>query len=204
MSLVIDPVNPLDNPTYDQIRDTGHIVADNATIDKSLGFQLAERDVVRAIPALALPGGRSYGQRAYALLAVASLSVFYLVRTGGRTASGHSETTTTGELRSQSVQVGIVQVRSDYHQTSGTASLNRTSEIAAADQFNFLRDEAIAILQELGADTTHITPSTGKRIPRFRAFLTDSRLIEREQRNQPETIEQKIAAVVGELPYVEE
>ena len=183
MSRVISPTDTADDAAYTSIRDVAHVAANNATIDMSVPFRLAELHVVQAVPDMELPGGRDYAKRDEGLLALICLAGGYMLKGGGRTASGQgeteTETQTTGELESESVTVGPVTQRRDYRKGTSTytshASTNRQSEIPAQSQSDFLIEQAVEILQSLGGTTEHII-SNESMFGESSVLLTESRL----------------------------
>ena len=185
MSRVISPTETADDPTYSSIRDVAHVAANNATIDMSVPFRLAELHVVQAVPDMELPGGRSYSKRDEGLLALICLAGGYMSKGGGRTASGQGETEreteTTGEVESESVTVGPVTQRRTYRKGTSTStshsSTNRQSEIPAQSQSDFLIEQAVEILQSLGGKTEHIIDSSSESaLGKPTVLLTESRL----------------------------
>lgn len=180
MSRVISPTETTDDATYESIRDVAHVAANNAIIDMSVPFRLAELHVVQAVPDAELPGGRSYSKREEVLLALICLAGGYMSKSGGRTASGQSETEreTTGEVRSKSVTVGPVTERTDYHSGTSTShtTTNRQSEIPAQSQSDFLIEQAVEILQSLGGTTEHIINNDDEIVLKSTVLLTESRL----------------------------
>lgn len=212
MSRVISPTETADDATYTSIRDVAHVAANNAMIDVSVPFRLAELHVVQAVPDVELRTppvagkGRSYPRREEALLALICLAGGYMSKGGGRTASGQGETEreTTGEVRSKSVTVGPVTERTDYHSgtTTSHTTTNRQSEISAQSQSDFLIEQAVEILQSLGGTTEHIITNPDEIVLKSTVLLTDSRLDgdreycpETEQGSQPQPSESE---VVGE------
>ena len=217
MSKVISPTETADDAAYESIRDVAHVAANNAIIDMSVPFRLAELHVVQAVPDVELPEGRSYAKREEAVLALICLAGGYMSKSGGRTASGQSETEreTTGEVRSKSVTVGPVTERTDYHSgtTTSHTTTNRQSEIPAQSQSDFLIEQAVEILQSLGGVTEHIINNDDEIVLKSTVLLTESRLDgdsdycpETQQDSEPASSE-----VVGEgttigdlLSYAEE
>ena len=214
MSLVILPDNTDDNKVYDSIRDVSHTEADNQTIDMSIPFRLAERAVVQALPQMELPNGRNYTERPDGLLALICITGGYMLRAGGRTASGtsESETTFTGEVQSESEQYGSVRVTRNFRSGTSTSDVrsNRQSEVPATDQGEFLIQQGIDILQALGGETGHISPDPSEIIPTLGGGLTRSHLDcppGQGQQGQSSGGQQgtgKELPVEGELTYVEE
>lgn len=184
MSKVVSPTETADDAAYTSIRDVAHVAANNATIDMSVPFRLAELHVVQAVPDVELPGGRSYPKREEVLLALICLAGGYMSKGGGRTASGQGETEreteTTGEVESESITVGPITQRRDYRKGTSTytshSTTNRQSEIPAQSQSDFLIEQAVEILQSLGGTTEHIITNPDEIVLQSTVLLTDSRL----------------------------
>ena len=209
MSQVLDPTNTQDEKIYNQIRDTGHLSATNLEIDCSIAFLLAERDVIKAVPAMALSaGGRTYTDREEGLLALVTLTVVYMYEFGGQTAAGgsmsQSGTTTSGEVTSRSVTILGQTTREEFREGSTTRNIttNRHNEVTVQAQIDRLINEAVTILQDIGGTTDHIIIDQSA-IPVFvgrtRSTLGGSRGIG----SGTETMAQKLAAIAeGSLTYI--
>lgn len=195
MSRIIAPDNSADDAAYSGIRDLASIKSDDAAIDNSPLFQLAEAFIVDLLPdtELRTPAvagkGRTYPKRASVITALQFLSASNLLRAGGSVGSESDDTTTerSGTLRSESETIGPISWRRDYS-TSESSSHRVHTEVTHESRSDWLETQAHIILEQLGAKVQAL--DIGDLV-----VLTDSKLDE-------DVFEPEDATVIGDQTYI--
>ena len=204
MEHALDPTNTSDNLTFQRIRDTGHISADNQKIFDTLGYAIAESKLLESLPELALPDGRTNAKRERGLIALAALTVAYLIEFGGRTASGHSDSdiTTTGELKKSSMTIGPVSTSNEYHQGTSHVISNRQTEVTVDHSADELKAAGIEILEALGGKTSHIIAQGTAELTAFVESLASDCLPTGGSQQQSQVPQKQAPTGEGAFPYI--
>ena len=200
MSRIIDPDNSADNTAYAGIRDLASITSDDAAIDNSPLFQLAEAFIVDLLPDTELrtppvaEKGRTYPKRASVITALQFLAASYLMRAGGSVGSSSSSGDTTiertGTLRSETEQIGPVSRTKNYSTSETSTESHRVqTEVTHESRAEWMENQAHIILEQLGANVQAL--DMGKFV-----VLTDSKLDE-DLRDTEED-----SRVIGDLSYI--
>lgn len=162
---ILDPNNASDNNAYTGINDLLNANLTNAEIDGNPLFRAAENFIVGLIAAAALPGGRTYTNRAQIISALQFLFMSYELEAGGSSAS---TTAGSGAVKSRTESFDGEQISISYD-VGVTSKVSRTAD----DRAKWYQDQAYAILKSLGAnvDPSDISGDTDATVT-----LTRSRL----------------------------